>query len=208
MTLPARYVLVLFVPTPPTFSGLAHRFSLVIDGLCRVTAARIATDRSAGPLLILIVGRLRRLAARFAALAARAQAGPLPPPRRRAARPGPPRNNRQRPLPESFAWLIRLVPETAGYGGQVHALLSDPEMAALLEAVPQAGRILRPLCRMMAVRPDAPMLRPPPKRARTAAPPGPEPARTDPPGPEPAALVWRRWRGVRMPVLLRTTAPG
>ena len=191
------------MPAPPTLPGLARRFTMVIDGLCRVTAARIATDRSAGPLLILIFGRLRRLAARFAALAARAQAGPLPSPRRRPARPGAPRNNHQRPLPESFAWLIRLVPETAAYGGQVQALLSDPEMAALLDAAPQAARLLRPLCRMLAVRPDPTVLRPPPKPAAPPTLPCSEPARTASPGPEPLVLVWRRWRGVRMPMLLR-----
>ncbi|MBV8522612.1 MAG: hypothetical protein JOY71_10905 [Acetobacteraceae bacterium] len=33
-------------------------------------------------------------------------------------------------------------------------LLADPEMAALLADVPQAGRILRPLCRMLGIRPE------------------------------------------------------
>ncbi|MBV8095574.1 MAG: hypothetical protein JO110_20555 [Acetobacteraceae bacterium] len=55
-------------------------------------------------------------------------------------------------LPGGFGWLIRLVPGAAAYAGQVEHLLADAEMAALLAEVPQAGRILRPLCRMLAIR--------------------------------------------------------
>ena len=147
------------LPTP----DLARTLSVIIDGLCRATAARIADDRFAGPILILIVGRLRRLGARFASLAARVEARRLAV-RRVAARPvaaglAEPRpaavatqRIRRRPdLPHSFAWLIRLVPGTAAYAGQVQSLLADPQTAALLAAAPQAGRILRPLCRMLAI---------------------------------------------------------
>ncbi|MBV8095775.1 MAG: hypothetical protein JOY71_02935 [Acetobacteraceae bacterium] len=55
-------------------------------------------------------------------------------------------------LPSGFGWLIRLVPGAAIYGSQLQHLLADPEMAALLADLPQAGRILRPLCRMLAIR--------------------------------------------------------
>ena len=142
---------------------LARTFSLIVDGLCRTTAARSAVDRFAGPLLILIFARLRRLSARFAALAARVevqmvQGGPLPPPKPAPPAPGRPaaaaarqRRGGTTRLPQSFAWLIRLVPGTAAYAGQVQTLLADPQTAALLAAAPQAGRILRPLCRMLAV---------------------------------------------------------
>ncbi len=200
----------------PIFTDLARRFALVIDGLCGATAARIAADRSAGPLLILIVGRLRRLAARFAALAARAQAGTLPRLRRPESGRRPPRGRQPR-LPEGFAWLIRLVPQAAGYAGQVQALLSDPQMAALLEAAPQAGRVLRPLCRMLALPPDAAPPPPPPIQAARAASPVPEPTpatqatqatqATPPPGRAPPGVIWRRWRGIRMPEPRRTAAP-
>ena len=118
---------------PPAATGLSDRFALIAGGLCRAVVAHIGRDRMAGPLIVLIWSRLQRMASRFASLAARA--GTL---RRPPATPG---------------WLIRPVPEAAAYGGQLQQQLSKPEMAALIEAVPQARRILRPLCRMLAIPP-------------------------------------------------------
>jgi hypothetical protein len=141
----------------------ADRFVLIIDGLCRVVAARHGRGL-AGPLIVLIWGRLRRLAARFAVLAAHVRAGTLPATRRRATpRPAaaprafvaPPRT------PRGFAWLVRLVPEAAPYGEVLRHLLDDPEMAALLEAAPRMGRLLRPLCRMLGAAPPGGTLPPP-----------------------------------------------
>ena len=68
--------------TPP------ERFASIIDLLCRTVAASIAGGRPGGPLIILIWRRLKRMGVRFAALAARHEAGTLPAPRRR---PRPPR---------------------------------------------------------------------------------------------------------------------
>jgi hypothetical protein len=67
-------------------------------------------------------------------------------------------------LPVRFGWLLPLVPaDAACFGGQIAAVLAEPEMVALLEASPQARRVLRPLCRMLAVemRPEAPRARKP-----------------------------------------------
>lgn len=50
------------------------------------------------------------------------------------------------PLPRAFAWLIRLIPGVACARSQLKHLLTDPEMAELLTAAPQLGRLLRPLC--------------------------------------------------------------
>jgi hypothetical protein len=51
-----------------------------------------------------------------------------------------------------FGWLVWLVGwQAAGYGSQLRTVLETPEMVALLEASPQAGRMLRPICRMLAV---------------------------------------------------------
>jgi hypothetical protein len=148
----------------------ADRFVVIINSLCQATAARVARSPYrphglAGSLIILIVTRLRRMAARFAALAALAahvQAGTLPAPRHRktghcerseeiAGRTPPPASLKDR-LPTRFAWLIRLVPEAACPRSQFCYLLSDPEIAALLAAAPQMGRILRPLCRMLGIK--------------------------------------------------------
>ena len=110
----------------------AERFARLIDGLCRAVAARSFRGGLAGPLIILIWSRLRRLGVRFARLAARIEAGALPVARRRPtasrpARPAPPR------LPRGFAWLVRLVPQASAYGSQLQHLLAEPEMAALLD---------------------------------------------------------------------------
>jgi hypothetical protein len=64
------------------------------------------------------------------------------------------------------------VPEAAAFGAQLQHLLADPEMAALVAAAPQAGRVLRPLCRMLGVRPPPGPLAPP-SRPRAPAPPSP-----------------------------------
>jgi hypothetical protein len=61
--------------------------------------------------------------------------------------------------PGRFGWLVRAAAYRAAvYGGQLRVILEQPEMVALLRASPQAGRILRPLCRMLAV--ETSLLRP------------------------------------------------
>ena len=193
-------------PTPP--SSPAERFAGVIDLLCRAVAARGGRDGLAGPLVVLIWSRLRRMAGRFARLAARTGAGVPPaasrrPATPRPARPPPPRLPPPRlppprlpppRLPRGFAWLVRLVPATASGGSQLQYLLAEPEMAALLAAAPQAGRILRPLCRMLGVRPPPALLKPrPPARAPAAAPSCPTaPNRTPPAASSPATPPRRR----------------
>ena len=151
--------------TPPA------RFAGIIDLLCRTVAARIAGGRLPGPLIMLIWSRLRRMATRFAALAARHEAGRLPAPRRRPRTPRPPSAHPRPPqaLPRDVAWLLRLVPESASAASQLQHLLADAEMASLIAAAPQTGRILRPLCRMLGLRPPA-ALRLPPPAGRLVAP--------------------------------------
>ena len=61
--------------------------------------------------------------------------------------------------PGRFGWLVRAAAyQAAGYGCQLRVILGQPEMVALLLAAPQAGRILRPVCRMLAV--ETSLLRP------------------------------------------------
>jgi len=67
-------------------------------------------------------------------------------------------------LPGRFGWLVRLASyHAAGYGSQLRTILGEPEMVELLLAAPQAARILRPLCRMLAV--ETSLLRPRPAGA-------------------------------------------
>ncbi|WP_288038653.1 hypothetical protein, partial [Acidiphilium sp.] len=156
-------------PTP-TSPGLLlrPRFDAFIEALCAHIAGEGAKRRIAGPLIILIWQRLRRLAARFARLV-------TTPPRARATRPagrsGPPHT-----LPRAFGWLARLIPGTASVAAQFRALLDTPDMAALIAATPEAGRILRPLCHTLGIRPPAPLRRPRrPRRAPPSETPSPEP---------------------------------
>jgi hypothetical protein len=172
----------LFVPAiaPPALglpaaTVLSNRLALTLGGLYRAIAARCAGRDAAitvaRPLLILLWSRLNRTVLRFASLAARAAAGRLAAPRQRPARPAPvspgpvspssspsPLSSPRPRQPQGFFWLVRLVPEAAAYASQLQYTLAEPEIAALLAATPQAGRILRPLCRMLGV-PLPPALR-------------------------------------------------
>jgi hypothetical protein len=147
---------------------LPDRLALIIEGLCQALAARGAKDRLAPPLILLAWTRLRRLSARFcqaggcgragrlAAPAAHRRADPpaaLPPlaPERWPTPPGVPHVPDR--LPCGFSWLIRLAPEAEVHGSRVQHWLDDPKLTALLKEAPQAGRILRPLCRMLGIRP-------------------------------------------------------
>jgi hypothetical protein len=125
-------------------------------------------------LALLLYRRLGRVCRDIEGLMARFQAGTLV---RRACRAdaaaGAPveRTPRGRAVwawPGRFGWLVRLASyHAAGYGSQLRAVLGQPEMIALLRAAPQAGRILRPVCRMLAV--ETSLLRPWPEGAAPEA---------------------------------------
>lgn len=151
-----------------------HRLAAIIDALCRTMAADSHARGLAGPLVLLIFTRLRRLAARFATALAHDPA----PERTRPARPHNPAPKQATILPRNFGWLRRILPGTAAAASQLNALLADPEMTALIAAHPTTGRALRPLCHLLGIRrPQALHL---PKRAAPAAPdprPAPKPKR-------------------------------
>jgi hypothetical protein len=62
---------------------------------------------------------------------------------------------RQQPkirLPCRFGWLLKTGKHhAAGYGLRLRAVLDAPELAELLAQSAQARRVLRPLCRALAV---------------------------------------------------------
>jgi len=148
----------------PAALGLADRLTLILGGLRAALAARMAADRTLAPLLTLLWSRLSRAGERFARIVT---AGPRP----IVPRQGDTARSSGRPdrLPRGVAWLIRLVPEAAVYGAQLQALLADPAMQALFAAAPRAGRVVRPLCRMLAV-PPGPAARIPSVACPAAAP--------------------------------------
>ena len=145
------------LPLPAPGPSLSQRLTLVVQALRAAIAAHAARDRAAVAVAWLVWPYLNRLAHRFAALAARVQAGKgvVAPTTRLRAAAEVPRLQAPRPrppgLPQGFAWLARLAPSILPLRSQVCHLLGDPELAALLAAAPQAGRILRPLCRMLGI---------------------------------------------------------
>ena len=69
-------------------------------------------------------------------------------------------------LPRRFGWLVQAGGhQAAGFGLQLQTVLNTPEMVELLAASPQAGRILRPLCRALAM--ELPGMAAPARRATT-----------------------------------------
>jgi hypothetical protein len=69
-------------------------------------------------------------------------------------------------LPRRFGWLVKIGGyRAAGYRAQLEMALQTPEMSALLAAAPQAGRIMRPLCRALAL--EWPTPEPKPEKIQT-----------------------------------------
>lgn len=171
--------------TPGT---LADRFAAIIALLCRAVADHGPKQTGTASMLVQAWTRLRRLCARFTALAAAVEAGRFAAPRlrRKARRPGAPSSAVR--LPSRFGWLLDLAQhvDTRIARTQVEHWLADPAVTALVETAPQSGRILRPLCRMLAIEPP-PALRLP-KRVRVRR--APPPAAAAPAGPPPARPSW------------------
>ncbi len=133
-------------------------FSAILSDLQAAIARRAARDRTLTVLLVAVWGRIARMGARLERLVALWRAGALPQPRAPHTRPSGISQADQpstRPAyPTAANWLVRTLGyEAVGFGLQLQHLLSNAECAAFLAAVPQAGRILRPLLRMLSVDP-------------------------------------------------------
>ena len=164
-------------------------------------------DPSRAPFYRLLYNRVSRAAVLIARLHALWQQGRLPRPR--APRPGRTRAPNPTPipsLPRRHAWLVaRAGYRAAGIGSQLAEWLKRPDMPDFLAAAPQAGRHLRPLCRMLGV--DLPPFlqlppNPPrPPRPRPSRPPATsQPTATTPDRPIPpyvlaATRAWRKKYG-------------
>ena len=145
-------------------------FSTILAGLHAVIAAKAARDQTLVALVVALCGRLARMGTRLERLIARWRAGTLPPPR--AARPGEARAGEARAeaqaeravsiirFPSAAGWLrLKLGYEVSVYGGYLQQQLTEAECAAFLAACPQAGRILRPLLRMLTADPVPEIIR-------------------------------------------------
>ena len=135
------------LPSPDVALELARRFGLILAGLGALVARGFLRRPALVGLIVPLFGWLSRSVRRFG----RAMARPVV---ARAADGGRARGDRaaRLRLPAGRGWLVRVLGyEAVGYGSQLEALLAEPEMVAVLAAVPAVGRILRPLCRMLGV---------------------------------------------------------
>jgi hypothetical protein len=126
----------------------------------------------------LIWRRLRRMSRRFATILAQLRAGTLPPMPVRTRLAADPRRDRPSDGPrlsQRLGWVIYAVSYFVWMRHyELQELLEDPETQTLVADAPQFGSVLRPLCRMLKVKPPAWLRRP-----RT-----PRPAATIPPAPD------------------------
>ena len=150
-------VLILFMTSSQTLTT-ADRFTVILNGLCRAVAARIAGGALAPAMIVLIWTRLKRAERQVVDLLTRFRDGRLrvvTGSRRAGGGGGGVRSQMPATLPRGFAWLIPLVPQwAAGYASQLRVVLAEPEMVALIAAAPQARRALRPMCRMLGIEPE------------------------------------------------------
>ena len=128
-------------------------FSNILSDLQKVIAAHAARNRALTVLLVAGWGRVARMRTRLERLVALWRAGKLPLPRAprvQVAAERKPAGDKQI-FPTGRNWLAgRIGYEAAAYGSQLRHLLTEAECVAFMEACPQAGRILRPLLRMLS----------------------------------------------------------
>lgn len=127
-----------------------------------------ATPPVPSEILALARKRIARMAQRFARLYERWTTNTLPKPRPSQAGQTRPERPRQPPLPRRRAWLAGGTDyRVRGQIGRLRHLLAQPDAEAFMQAVPRAGRILRPLCHMLGIDLPAPIILPPrPRKPR------------------------------------------
>ena len=164
------------IPTP--IGTLLDRFAWLITW--STAPMRAEAYRSVDPALAsACYGRFHRMTRRLSALITKWQAGTLPP--IRPARPRKPATRIATPLPAGLQpwrvnWFRRLFPATTPMlaGNLYQMMAADPDMLALIAATPLAGRILRPICKSVGLKPPAHQQLPRrPRRPRPAAKPKP-----------------------------------
>ena len=143
------------LPLPP-----AAFFAAVIRDLCQRIFQSGPGIPALAPFIQLLLNALQRKARRLERLLTLWQAGRLPQPRpqRPHAAPREPESPKRLRLPCRRAWLVRMIQPTAVFGCHLELLLTHPDIQALIAATPQAGRILRPVLRMLGVHPTPPIL--------------------------------------------------
>ena len=133
--------------------GLFVRMRGIINTLCVTIANVMARDPRhvafAGLAQLRVQAFLRRLR-RILDLVAIGKR-----PRPHTTRPTPPRAAPPKPrtkFPAKFGWLMAANQHHGAWSmTEIDRFLSDPAVEELVRTIPQAGRLLRPICHMMAV---------------------------------------------------------
>jgi hypothetical protein len=163
---------------PETTTKLSEVLDIIVNGLCAAMQKQSETDPYIVPICIRLWTSLLHMTKRYERLVARFLEGSLRPYSPRPYRPRtkwpePLRKPGEEPkpkttLPRAFGWILKYVPGAALYSDQLRVALADPLMIEFLTAAPQAGRLLRPLCRTLGVPLTAELLpKPKPKPATT-----------------------------------------
>ena len=143
---------------PDCAPDLARRLGVIMLAVATLVARRFLKEPRLVGLIVPLWRWLTHAARRFERALAQVE-------RVRVARPCGETGARKPGFrqPTRHGWLVReLGWEAAGYGSHLAHLLAEPEMQALITAVPGVGRVLRPLCRMLGMKlADVTMLVPP-----------------------------------------------
>ena len=132
--------------------GRMLNFTSLLTRLQAAIAVVAAREHALTVLLVAVWGRIGRICTRLERLIALWRAGKLPKPRTWRGRvAGGAVNRPESAFPCTPAWLLVAVRDAAPIGARLGELLSEAEYADFLAAVPQARRLLRPLCRMLGV---------------------------------------------------------
>ena len=127
-------------------------FSNVLANLQKVIAVHAARNRALTALLVAVWGRIGLIGTRLERLVALWRAGELPKARVFRGRvAGATINRLGSVFPSVPGWLLVAVRDAGPFGARLGELLTEAECAEFLAAVPQARRLLRPLCRMLGV---------------------------------------------------------
>jgi hypothetical protein len=135
---------------PGNAPELARRFAMIMAGLGALIARRFLKMPHLSGFTVQLWGYLNRAVRRFHRALTR-PAKVMAMARVRADRAG---SARVRPAawPRGRGWIVReLGWEAAAYMAQLEALLGEVATRAALAHAPGAGRILRPICRILGV---------------------------------------------------------
>ena len=131
---------------PDDAPELARRFAVIMAGLGALVAARFLRMPHLSGFTLLLYGRLNRAVRRF-------HRALTQPPQVRVVRARVAAVRvRSLELPRGRGWIVReLGWEAAAFMGYLENLLAEIATQMALAGVPRAGRILRPVCRMLGV---------------------------------------------------------